>query len=318
MLGEFSIGIGYTQIHHQFKREQYPAFNQIFKIITPIFVTILLGIVFHVLKLNNLNTHLWLSLLLSWLLRFLYILLWQKYELMNLVVFCIQFAFSAMLGIWLYSKIIHNPTLLFPSRDNMVSEIWLLSALFLYKGFEDVKIGNISSENRKRKYIIKTYTEFKEKFEPTIKKYTKDEITENIIYAIMIIENFNRPKVVRLAEWALSPFRDIGTYGLMQIKSPGYLSDIQSVEAGTKAIIALLENVRSASECDRKDWDKSGNYHIGQIINRTAWLYNNSESYANEVGDIYRQISSYRKPTPPSPTTEQLYNAYFSQHTNDE
>jgi hypothetical protein len=312
LLGGISIGLGYTQIHHQYRRERYPAFNQVFKIVTPILVTIAIGIIFHTTGHQRFNHHLWLSLVLSWIVRLIYIVLWQKHSLMNMGIFIAQFAVSSLIGIWLYYKLITNPLLMFPSRDNMVSQIWLIVILFLYKSFEDLKLGDDSSAARKHNYILKSYSGFKREFDQEIQRLVSDEITALLVYSIMIVENFNRPKIARVIELLTSPFHKSGTYGIMQVKSSSYLSDSNSVIAGAEIIVSLNEKVKSPTDTERPSWSKDDGYHLNQIIHRTAWLYNNSDSYADEVLEVFNQLLANSKPKPEPITDEKLHNAYFS------
>lgn len=310
ILGGISIGLGYTQIHYQFKRELYPAFNQVFKIITPVLVTIVFAIIFYLTGFKQLNHHLWLSLVLSWIIRLAYDILWGKHSLMNMGIFAFQAITSSAIGIWIYSKLFQNPTLLLPSRDNMVSQAWLIAILFLYKSFEDLKLGDHSSFERKHKYILNMYTNFNKTYGKRIHKLTSDETIVIMAFAIIIVENFNRPKIARFAERVIAPFRKSGTYGLMQVNSSVYLSDVKSIEIGTSNIISLYEKVKTASDTERPKW-KNDHDHLGEIVHRTAWLYNNSDDYADEVYNVFNQITAHLNPKPETPPIEKLYNAYF-------
>jgi len=312
LFGGLSIGLGYIQIHYRYKRELFPAFNHVFKIISPVLVTILFGIIFYLTGYGQFNKQIWLSLVFSWAIRLAYIILWRRYLLMNMGIFLFHFIASSAIGLWVYSKLIGNPILLLPSRDNMVSQIWLIVILFLYKSFEDLRFGDNRSFMRKKKYILVASENFKRKYLKKISKITSDEIVETIVFAVIIVENFNRPKLARIAEQAISPFRESGTYGIMQVKCAKALSDLKSVEIGTKAISDIYDKVKSASDENRPSWNKDDERHLSEIVHRVAWLYNNSDDYANEVYNVFNQIRAASKANSEAIPTEKLYNAYFT------
>ena len=89
----------------------------------------------------------------------------------------------------------------------MISQIWLIVILFLYKAFEDLKFGDKKSFERKSKYVLSVYQMFHSKYITYVKNLTSDEIIQTLIFSIMVVENFNRPRLIRLTERITSPFR---------------------------------------------------------------------------------------------------------------
>jgi len=62
--------------------------------------------------------------------------------------------------------------------------------------------------------------------------------TEGIIYAIMIYEDYNRPRLIRLVEysWFFLTKKPL-TMGIMQVRSNTYINDIESVRRGVDLVL---------------------------------------------------------------------------------
>jgi hypothetical protein len=310
LFGGIALGLGYTAIHYRYKREINPAFNWIFKIVTPILITIALAVIFYKCNLHEWNRDIWISVVGAWVIRFAYIYIWQRNKLMNMAIFFTQVLISSLLSFWLYTELYSNPTLLFPSRDNMVSELWLIIMLFLYKALDDLKLGEDTSSARKKSYIMDSFNRLNQKYGPLISKLSNSKELELLTYSIAIVENFNRPRVSRLLERLISAFRKQGTYGIMQIKSHKNLSDSESLQLGIQHLNTLYIKVRNASDINRPKYIDDSN-HVLRIIERVAWHYNNSPKYSEEVSYIFQLIQKSLSSKPSQPNPLDLFNAYF-------
>jgi hypothetical protein len=104
---------------------------------------------------------------------------------------------------------------------------------------------------------------------------------ESIVYAVIIYEDFNRPKIARWIEnLKFKVTKKPHTLGVMQVRSDRLLSDFESVQLGTEKIIEaykkyiekLVEKNESFSECAA----------IHSIIED----YNTGSSYNSEVSEL--------------------------------
>lgn len=82
------------------------------------------------------------------------------------------------------------------------------------------------------------FNRIKTKYHDIIIRYSDNNRFHQIAYAIILHENFNRPKLFRWIEYIKSFFSKEGTYGIMQVKSEERLNDKESVERG----VAMLHN----------------------------------------------------------------------------
>ncbi|MEO0234622.1 MAG: hypothetical protein ABIN11_05995 [candidate division WOR-3 bacterium] len=103
----------------------------------------------------------------------------------------------------------------------------------------------------------------------------EDPNLKNIILSIMIYENFNRPKFIRILENKFFFFsKKSRTTGIMQVKSIKPLSDEESLKEGLKILIDLYKKIDLNN------------------IELIFYGYNPDESYVNQVSSIYYILSS--------------------------
>jgi hypothetical protein len=104
---------------------------------------------------------------------------------------------------------------------------------------------------------------------------------ESIVYAVIIYEDFNRPKIARWIEnLKFTVTKKPHTLGVMQVRSDRLLSDFESVQLGSEKIVEaykkyiekLVEKNESFSECAA----------IHSIIED----YNTGSSYNSEVSEL--------------------------------
>lgn len=309
-MGGLTLKFGYTEMHYRYKREDNFGFDLAFKIFTPILIAIAFALIMHFLRLPDFYKHIWTAVVGSWLIRVLYILAWNRYSLMNWWIFFVQAVISSLIAYWLHHKLIISPALLFPSRDNMVSEVWLIVVLFLYKAMADINPREIRSQSRKAQYLESTFNHIRSRFGKLISKEAQCPEIEILTYSIIIHENFNRPKVVRTLENILSRIKKNGTYGIMQVKSTKMLSDKNSIIHGVHILTELFNKVKTITE-EKNPGYKYPQYLTDLIIKRTAWHYNNSENYSEEIALIYDLLRKKHYSLPKVVNPEDRFNALY-------
>src|SRR5690606_29593240 len=112
-----------------------------------------------------------------------------------------------------------------------------------------IRISSDKTIKRKDNYLKSRLSHFKEKYDDLVNEKIKNDKLKSIAYAIMIYEDFNRPKVARLVE--NTRFKLTGkkhSLGLMQVQTTEFINDKKSVELG-------LEKISSAY---RKQLKKKG------------------------------------------------------------
>lgn len=236
---------------------------------------------------------LWMLVPAFWALRFLYmvgknriIFLNTKYELSACLV-------SLLLGEGVFWLII-RPLLAEGERiwiptTGIRDATWFGIIAYLAKTVWDILKRNFQGANlypsEKRTAIInKRYEQFSLKYGPLIRSEIKrkDIISRErkgrlicVVYAIMIYEDYNRPALIRLFEYAaklIQPRRTM-TLGIMQVASSKLLSDKKSI----KMTIEKIARPFTQEEEDPVYTAISG--------------YNGGEDYYPEVRAIYDELA---------------------------
>lgn len=309
--GGISLGFGYAAIHYSSRHESNAAFNIVFRIVTPILYVIAFAIIFHFLQLDILYHNIWMAVVGVWLIRILYTISWERSVLINWKMLALHAVISVIISIWLYNKVINNPSLLFPSRDNMVSELWLILLLFLYKAMEDVKLGENDIKSRELRYTKQMFIKMQAQYGNIVENIAMNDEIKILSYAIIIHENFNRPKIARYIERLISPLKSNGSYGIMQFKSTDPLNDAKSVEFGVAHLNDIYNKVRAVTDSNHPQY-KDDYWYSHVVLKRVAWLYNNSTNYSEAVYNLYEQLKANCVSLPKQIDPNNRYDAFYS------
>ena len=165
--------------------------------------------------------------------------------------------------------------------------MWLIIVLFVFQSLNRKRSYTRSRHIRRRTYVTSRYAQYSALYDASI---STANITGNLrllMYAIMIIESFNRPQLVRRLENIIK--RRNGTYGIMQIRSATPLRDGSSVVAAANLIAKLNHDIRTASDPQRPTRLDDRSYEI-TVLERIVAIYNPSSSYIADVMGVYGMI----------------------------
>ncbi len=125
------------------------------------------------------------------------------------------------------------------------------------------------------------YHKYKRKYTNIItKEIIEDPLLKKIFFTIMVVEEMNRPSVFRLFERLAFFTGKIKTTGLMQVTSPKYLSNEESIILAQKIVIDAY------NESEAKE------YELSAMVRHVAYAYNPSEFYSDLIENAYDYISS--------------------------
>ena len=164
-----------------------------------------------------------------WIIRVCAVILNGRGALTNWATQFFYWVSSIGLSIYVY-KLIDKVDKILPDPESLRDEMWILIILFLYSTFNKVTLGRTGTLKRKEKYLKKTYTRLKNKYDKTISNECDNYFFTQVIYAIMINENFNRPKIARWIEYICFWItKKTHTLGIMQVTSSKWINDEQSI-----------------------------------------------------------------------------------------
>ncbi|WP_293929456.1 hypothetical protein [Sphingobacterium sp. UBA6320] len=299
LIGKHSpVSIKYMQISNFLDTDEAPAFNFLFKVLTPVVSIIILSAVLYSFNMDKYTIDIYLISVYYVLFRWIFNIVIGRGKLLNWKKQFFYAAFIIGLSYFSYTNLIIHKKNLLPDFTTIANELWIIIMIFLYSLINNINISSLGSEKRKFKYISDVYNKFKRKYAITIDNVTNTNNVRltQIIYAIIIHENFNRPKAYRLIEYLSGVInKKPKTYGVMQFKSDKPISDIASIELGSKKILndfnALLpEYLIEVEEYKLKSeywmhWLENGSLD-NEYQRKLIRNYNHCDDYTYEIIEL--------------------------------
>ncbi|WP_319777572.1 hypothetical protein [Maridesulfovibrio sp.] len=278
-IGAHSRNFGYIQLSVFPKSDESPSFNLLYRVVTPsVFIIVVSFILYHI-NLEKYVQNIWIVTPLQAIFRATYNTLLGRFRLINWNS-QILISFSATLfSYFVYSQILIDKSFFIPTKSDLVSEFWIIVLIYTYHIFNNLELPNKNTKKRKIQYIKNKLNKFKSRYNTIIETQTQNDNLIILVYSIMLLEDFNRPKLVRFVERIVHP-KFSQTTGVMQVKHETVLSDEESLHQA-------LEKIKKSYE---KHKDKE-QYH-GHALWNIARDYNPCDNYAGEVMKIYRFIEN--------------------------
>lgn len=283
-IGARSISVGYIQLSTSIAEDSSPAFNFLFKVIAPPVYLVLYATLCQICNANWLNVNCYLLVVYYWAFRSLFILVTGKCRLTNWITFGLYALFSIGISYGIY-KVLNDVDKILPDPKDLLNQLWLLIIIFLYNILNKMEFGRDRTIRRKESYLSRQYTVFNTKYGSLVHSKCQNEFLEAVVFAIMIYENFNRPRAVRWIEYArFFLTKKEHTLGIMQVKSRKFINDRESILLAIDYIKDTIKATDMSSYEDFVDYD----WLAGTIADR----YNGkSLGYDNEVLEILHFIT---------------------------
>lgn len=238
LIGRFApVDSRYYQITSFLETDEAPAFNFSFRILTPVVFIILISTLLYHFKLDNYVKDIYLISIYYVVFRALFNVVTDRTYLINWKKQVIYALCTVLATYLIYEKLIIKKENLLPNFSDISNELWIIILIFLYNLINNIQISDHGAERRKLRYIKHIFSHLKERYSTIIDSKTDNIRLKQIIYAIMLHENFNRPKAFRLLEYVKSIFsKHQVSLGIMQVKSEAFITDSQSVEKGIEIL----------------------------------------------------------------------------------
>ncbi len=273
-----------------YKSDNAPAFNFLFRTLFPVVFVVIISSIFYLTGLEEFNLNIYLVVVYYFLIRFIFILSIGQRLLLN---WPLQFAYlvvSIPISYFIYDSFITKKEYLFPDISTLGNELWLLIIVFIYHTLNNISLSEEKSKLRKSNYVKKHYLKFKEKFGSVISEKINDPKIESLLYAIMIYENFNRPKIIRIIESIAFKLGKARTLGIMQITTTVFINDKKSVELAIEKILKDHELAQQNTNYNKEiaqEVEYLENYEIRQKVLKA---YNTGQNYHSEISQIQGKI----------------------------
>ena len=276
------ISIKYSEFKFANEKDRPIGLNILIQMIFPTCFIIVLAGIFYNYKIELIE-NIYMVTIYYYLLRWIKIIIilnrLKLYDWKSEIEMCLL---GVIFSIVIYYNFIIKTNHIFLSLEELREGISIAVILFILAlirnyiyNYEIVKSKQESQ--KKRIYIKQKYVEFKEKYESFID--IGDVNIKNLIYAIMIYEDYNRPKIVRVIEKLKFLITGHATMGIMQVYSTKIINDRESVILGVKKIV---------DEVKREE--KNNEFSEINVIKH----YNPGDKYKNEVTYIFGVINEDR------------------------
>lgn len=285
-IGKNSISVGYRQLSVVFEKDDAPAFNFLFKVIGPVVYLILCVVLFQAFDLEILTEKCYFIVVYYWAFRLVWNFFFNRWKLLDLLHLILYWISSIGVAYWMYTNIEKVDKIL-PDGKGLIDQMWILIIAFLYELCNRVRVGEQRTIKRKDHYLRARYDKFKGKFGNITGSYFNNDFYENIVYAIMIYEDFNRPFLIRkIEDLRFFITRKPHTLGIMQVTTDKYINDEESVRQAVKKIAG---DINAFIEENRDDENEIFGWNLVSYI---ANKYNGgSTGYSGEISDIFCSIS---------------------------
>lgn len=236
-IGKHSYSLGYMQISMFLKVEEAPAFNFLFRIISPIVYLFIVSAILYKIGLDKFVTNAYFISIYYVAFRLIFNLITNRGLLMNWYRQVLYWISIIVISYYSYSEIIYKKENILPDFDTISNELWIIILIFLFHTLNQIRISSDKTIQRKENYLKSRLSDFKVKYSDLVDEKVNNDKLKSIAYAIMIYEDFNRPKVARYVENAR--FKLTGkkhSLGLMQVQTTEFINDRKSVELGLEKL----------------------------------------------------------------------------------
>ncbi|MBR4693792.1 MAG: hypothetical protein IKP07_03170 [Bacilli bacterium] len=196
--------------------------------------------------------------------------------------FLIESLLSVALSLFTYNYFISKVDTVVPDPEEIKAFLWFLLiiyCIYLYKTFNKDKqvIKENKAKNNNKEQIIVKYAKFKNMYSSYIK--TEKDIIKNMIYAIMIYNDNQNPKLYRnIREYIGMITKKETSYSIMQIPSFNKIKD----EEGIELTVSDFENRIKSKRIKEQDQ-----------IDKLLSSYNPKAK--EEILKIYNEIIEFEK-----------------------
>ena len=259
--------------------------NNVNHIIIPSVYIIVIAGIMSSLHLKFINTNLFMIVVFELIIRLLYVKSILKRDvLVNNKYYFTIYIFAILFAYIIDHNIISKVDTVIPSVKSILPGLWLLIIIFVYSLLKDKFTIDFIENKRKLtdklgEYIVVSYARLKNKYNVYVN--TKNKDIKNIVYSIMVYENYKNPYFFRKLDNLLVKYgKEATELGIMQIKTTKIITDEESIKLALNKISKSYEKEVS---------NKMASQNLKNILKK----YKNDDTFIEEVSDIYDKIKVF-------------------------
>lgn len=262
-------------------KDDYSGFNTVYRVLFVPIGVVFASIALYQLGMGGYVSDIWLVGVYVLILQLLSIMIMGRWKLVAKMRTIVTQSLAILLTYYLYTiAISKGVAYLLPSEDSIRTELWIIIVLFLYGMFRDMPEGEKDSAHRKHKYWSHKIPKLSEKYRVSLGEYEED--LADILLAVMVYENYNRPKITRILE-SIVPSK---TRYIMQVY--GAKSDEDSIRLAAESIEYGYSEYKKIAQDAM--WEKE--FALREIFKS---INPGDDGYGNEVFDIHNYIKTHKR-----------------------
>jgi hypothetical protein len=285
-IGSHSIHAGYIRMSVLAKADEAPAFNFLYRAFSPVAYITVVSAISYKLQQDWIVKDIYFVVVYYFVFRLAFNLATGRRKLLNWVTQSAYVLVSIPMSYYVYDTLITHKEFLFPTAKELGSAVWLAIVAYVYHTFNSVKLSDERTKARKANYLRDRYATYKSLYGEIIEGIAETKRQEALIYAVLIIEAFNRPKLYRLIENVLFWFGFAKTLGIMQVTTEKYIDDEESVRLGATKIVK--DHLQAKLKVEARSYSRGSWAIRAEVLE----LYNPDGEYIREVDGLYDEIVS--------------------------
>lgn len=294
-IGRHSYSVGYMQISMFLKVEEAPAFNFLFRIISPIVYLFIVSALLYKMGLDKYVTNAYFISIYYVIFRLCFNLITNRGLLMNWYRQILYWISIISISYFAYTEIIYKKENILPDFETVSNELWIIILIFLFHTLNQIRISSDKTIKRKENYLESRFKHFKNKYDGIISEQIKNEKLKSIIYGLMIYEDFNRPKAARIIEnVSFKLTKKKHSLGLMQVQTENYINDLESVKLGIEKVKKAYQKALKKKKLDNLKQEKfnshKGYHYEWELQHSILKDYNPDGPYIYEVSQLSNNI----------------------------
>lgn len=237
-------------------RERY-TFTKIQSLVFSLFFVLVVAGVASRLGLTTFNENIFLILVFKFIIELFYNIYFLEKDFFNKEDSNVKWAIVEIILMFIINQeLINKVNDVFLSGENLKIIIWLFILGYIYNFYKNCSLVNktINKEEKtiSKESIVVSFARCKLDFGEDVK--LKNEKNKLIIYAIMIFNNYERPKILRKFDNMIFKINGVPKkLGIMQVLSKKFITDSESVEIVCKKIDKLGEKVKDNKKDNYKE-----------------------------------------------------------------
>ncbi|MBU1557750.1 hypothetical protein KKC45_02205, partial [Patescibacteria group bacterium] len=273
-IGEKTKFLGYTTTADLLNEGGF-GYNIFLRILSPAIFISVISVTLYFFNFKFLITNIWLVAIWYSLLRIAVVIFFNRFGFLNKFLFIGVHLGSIFIAYLFYElSLSRGVEFILPENSNFRTEIWFIIFIYIYHLLNNLGNGD-NDYYRKHEILKKRYLIYQKKFKKVLQKeFIENNFLNKTLFSIMIMEDINRPKTVRILEKILKA----KTTGIMQINSDKHLDDVESVKLAQEKILTAYKK------------NKSGVYNYYDLLRSIAKSYNADDYYIGSIFEIFRII----------------------------